>query len=81
MGFPLYGGAVINTYMLKQIPMPRSIFGLGFTLLNFFVGVPSMLIAASILKWGIRKTFAIGSALIWLSLPRSLGNIWSDLES
>ncbi len=64
MGFPLYGGAVINTYMLKQIPMPRSIFGLGFTLLNFFVGVPSMLIAASILKWGIRRTFAIGSALI-----------------
>ncbi len=64
MGFPLYGGAVINTYMLKQIAMPRSMFGLGFTLLNFFVGVPSMLIAASILKWGIRATFAIGSALI-----------------
>ena len=24
MGFPLYGGAVINTYMLKEIPMSRS---------------------------------------------------------
>jgi MFS family permease len=73
MGFPLYGGAVINTYMLKEIPMSRSTFGLGFTLLNLFVGLPSMIVAASILRWGIRTTFGIGSALIlvgalWLSL-------------
>ena len=73
MGFPLYGGAVINTYMLKEIPMSRSAYGLGFTLLNLFVGLPSILVAASIVRWGIRKTFGIGSALIligalWLSL-------------
>jgi len=37
MGFPLYGGAVINTYMLKEIAMSRSTFGLGFTLLNLLV--------------------------------------------
>ncbi len=72
MGFPLYGGAVINTYMLKEIPMSRSMFGLGFTLLNLFVGLPSLAVAASILKWGIRKTFMIGSAMtlvgtLWLS--------------
>jgi MFS family permease len=66
MGFPLYGGAVINSYMLKQIPMPRSEFGLGFTLLNFFIGVPATLVAFSIQKWGVRKTFAIGSGLIFL---------------
>jgi MFS family permease len=76
MGFPLYGGAVINTYMLKEIPMSRSMFGLGFTLLNLFVGIPSILVAASIVRWGIRKTFGIGSALIlagalWLSLIAS----------
>lgn len=70
MGFPLYGGAVINTYMLKQIPMPRSIYGLGFTLLNFFIGVPSVLVAASIVKWGARRTFEIGSSLIFL------GSLW-----
>jgi hypothetical protein len=52
MGFPLYGGTVINVYMLKQIVMPRSTHGLGFTLLNIFVGVPSVVIAASILRWG-----------------------------
>jgi MFS family permease len=70
MGFPLYGGAVINTYMLKQIAMERSTYGLGFTLLNLFVGLPSIAVAASILKWGIRSTFAIGSALILL------GTLW-----
>jgi MFS family permease len=66
MGFPLFGGAVINTYMLKQIAMERSTYGLGFTLLNLFVGLPSIVVAASILKWGIRTTFAIGSTLILL---------------
>jgi MFS family permease len=73
MGFPLYGGAVINTYMLKEIAMSRSAFGMGFTLLNLFVGIPSILVGASIVRWGIRQTFGIGSALIlvgalWLSL-------------
>jgi MFS family permease len=73
MGFPLYGGAVINTYMLKEIPMSRSTFGLGFTLLNLFVGLPSLAVAASIGKWGIKRTFGIGSAgilvgALWLSL-------------
>lgn len=72
MGFPLYGGTVINTYMLKEIPMSRSEFGLGFTILNLFVGIPSILVGASIVRWGIRKTFGIGCALIlvgavWLS--------------
>jgi MFS family permease len=73
MGFPLYGGAVINTYMLKEIPMSRSSFGLGFTLLNLFVGLPSVAVGASITRWGIRRTFAMGAAVIllgaaWLSV-------------
>src|ERR1700681_1004063 len=66
MGFPLYGGTGINTSMLKGIPMSRSTVGLGFTLLNLFVGIPSILVAASIVKWGIRKTFGIGSAMIFV---------------
>jgi MFS family permease len=73
MGFPLYGGAVINTYMLKGIPMNRSAFGMGFTILNFFAGTSSILVGASIVRWGVRQTFAIGSAVLlagalWLSL-------------
>jgi MFS family permease len=64
MGFPLYGGTLINNYMLKDIPMSRSAFGLGFTLLNLMIGVASVIVAASILKSGLRKTFAVGSAVI-----------------
>jgi len=76
MGFPLYGGAVINTYMFKKIPMSHSAFGLGFTIFNVFAGITSILVAASIVRWGIRRTFGIGSALIllgalWLSLIAS----------
>lgn len=64
MGFPFYGGTVMNSYMLHQIPMSRSTLGLGFTLINLFVGLPSTLVALSIIKRGINVTFAIGSALI-----------------
>ncbi|MBZ5701003.1 MAG: MFS transporter [Acidobacteriia bacterium] len=70
MGFPLYGGAVIHTYMVKEIAMSRSTFGLGFTLLNLFIGVPSIVVAAVILRWGIKVTFGIGSTLILL------GAVW-----
>src|SRR5260370_6717610 len=56
--------------------MRRSTFGLGFTLLNLFVGIPSILVAASIVKWGISKTFGIGWAMIfvgalWLAMIAS----------
>ena len=70
MGFPLYGGVVINTYMMKEIAMDRSTFGMGFTLLNFFVGVPSILVAMAIMKWGIRATFGIGGGLLLI------GTLW-----
>ena len=64
MGFPVYGGTVINSYMLRQILMSRSTLGLGFTFSNLFVGLSATIVAMSILKRGVRKTFAIGSALI-----------------
>jgi MFS family permease len=64
LGFPAYGGAVINSYMLQDISMSRSELGLGFTLLNLFVGVPSTLVALSIVKRGIRATYLIGCGLV-----------------
>ena len=70
MGFPYFGGAVINTYMLKEIIMSRSTFGLGFTLANLFIGLPSVIVAACIVKWGIRRTFGIGSAFLLI------GTVW-----
>jgi MFS family permease len=66
MGFSYYGGSVINGYMIRQIPMSRSTLGLGFTLINLFVGLASLLVAMSVLKYGVRATFIIGSALICL---------------
>jgi MFS family permease len=64
LGFPVYGGAVISSYMLQEITMSRSTFGLGFTLLNLFVGLPATLVAVSIVRRGIRATYLIGAALV-----------------
>ena len=70
MGFPLYGGAVINSFMLKEIPMDRTTYGLGFSLLNLFVGTSAILVGMAITKWGVRKTFVIGSGLL------AVGTLW-----
>jgi MFS family permease len=70
LGFPLYGGTIINSYMRQDIEMSQATYGLAFTLLNFFVGVPSMIIAAVVVKWGVRVTFLIGSMLIFI------GSLW-----
>ena len=64
MGFPYYGGSVISSSM--TIPMSRSTYGTAFTLLNLFVGLAAFVVAISIVKYGLRATFAIGSALICL---------------
>lgn len=64
MGFPYYGGSVINGYMIHQIPMSRSILGLGFTFLNLSLGLAAVFVAMSIVKYGLRATFIFGSALI-----------------
>jgi len=66
--------------------MSHSAFGLGFTIFNVFAALTSILVAASIVRWGIRKTFGIGSALIllgalWLSLIASRPwHYWVGLE-
>jgi len=74
MGFPYYGGTVINRYMIDSnhypayaLAMSRSTFGLGFTILNLFVGFAAIAVAMAIVKWGIRKTFMIGSAIVGLN--------------
>src|SRR6202007_2113090 len=45
--------------------MSCSTYRSGFTLLNLFVGLPSMMVAVAIVRWGIRQTFAVGSSLIF----------------
>ncbi len=67
MGFPYYGGTIINSYMIHSIAMKRSTLGLGFTILNLFVGIAAIFVAMAIVKFGIRKTFMIGSCIVGLS--------------
>ena len=78
MGFPLYAGAIINSYMLKDIAMDRATYGMGFTLANLCTGGLSIVVALAVAKWEVKKTFLIGSALLitgallmvyWASLP------------
>ena len=64
MGFPYYGGTIINSYMIDAIHMKRSTLGLGFTILNLFVGLAAIFVAMAIVKWGIRRSFIIGSCII-----------------
>lgn len=66
MGFPYYGATVINSYMIHQIPMNRSTLGLGFTLVNLAVGLSAPLVAMHIEKFGIRKTYVVGSGMIFV---------------
>ncbi|MGH9739589.1 MAG: MFS transporter [Candidatus Acidiferrales bacterium] len=65
MGVPYYGGSVIiNDFMTRDIHMSASTRGLGFTLLNIFVGLAAIPAAISIVKIGLRATFVLGSAII-----------------
>jgi MFS family permease len=65
LGLPAFAASVVNSYMLRQIPMSRGTFGLGFTLLNLFVGLPATLVAMSVVRRGIRATYLIGCGLIF----------------
>ena len=65
MGFPYYGGSVIiNDFMIHDIKMSGTMRGFGFQLLNVFVGLAAVVVAISIVKIGLRATFAVGSAII-----------------
>lgn len=64
MGFPYYGGSVINGYMIHEVAMTRSMLGFGVTLLNLFVGLAAVFVAMSIVRYGVRATFIAGSSMI-----------------
>lgn len=66
MGFTLYAGIIANAAMMKDIEMSRSTFGLGFTMNNFFCGVPSILAAMVISRKGARFSVAVGAFIVML---------------
>jgi MFS family permease len=67
MGFPYYGGSIINSYMIHDVVMSRATLGWGFTILNLFVGFAAIVVAMSIVKYGLRATFVTGSVIIGLN--------------
>lgn len=67
VGFPMYGGQTVNTFMADEMGFNRTILGLGFSLFNLFQGLPGPLIGYTIGKKGSRFCIAIGSTLILLS--------------
>jgi MFS family permease len=67
MGFPYFGGAVINSYMIDRIHMSRGTLGLGFTLINLAVGLTAPLVAVHVVKFGVRKTLVVGCVMIFCS--------------
>ncbi|MBF7097415.1 MFS transporter [Alkalibacter mobilis] len=65
LGFAQYGGSVTAPNVLRDIPMSRAMFGLGFTLLNLFVGINSAFVAAPLVKKiGIRNTAMFGCGML-----------------
>lgn len=67
VGFPMYGGQTVNTFMSDEMQFNRTILGLGFSLFNLFQGLPGPLIGYTIQKKGARFCMAIGSALILIA--------------
>ncbi|MBN1383176.1 MAG: MFS transporter [Deltaproteobacteria bacterium] len=64
IGFCMYGGIVVNTYMLRALEMERKAFGLGMMLFALIGGLQGFLIAHAINKRGIRFTLCLGSVMI-----------------
>ena len=50
VGFPMYGGQTVNTFMADEMGFNRTILGLGFSLFNLFQGLPGPLIGLTIQK-------------------------------
>ena len=67
VGFPMYGGQTVNTFMADEMGFNRTILGTGFALFNLFQGLPGPLIGYTIQKKGSRFCLAIGSALILIA--------------
>lgn len=67
VGFPMYGGQTVNTFMADEMGFNRTILGLAFSLFNLFQGLPGPLIGYTIKKKGTRFCMAVGSALILAS--------------
>jgi MFS family permease len=63
LGFPAYGGPVLNSAMAKDLGFSRETLGLITTFYIIMSGLPGPLVAAAVNRFGARRTLIAGSLL------------------
>ena len=63
LGFPAYGGPVLNAAMANDLGFSRETAGLIFTFYIIMSGLPGPLVAMAVNRFGVRRTLLVGSAL------------------
>jgi len=77
LGFPAYGGPVLNTAMATELGFSRETLGLITTFYIIMSGLPGPLVAMAVSRFGVRRTLIAGSllnvtgALIMATVARS----------
>lgn len=64
LGFPMYGGAFLNSAMAVELGFSRQTLGLPFSVFLGTVGLASPLVAVLIRRLGIRYTLVLGNACV-----------------
>jgi MFS family permease len=63
LGFPAYGGPVINTAMAKELGFSRETLGLITTFYIIMSGLPGPIVAMAVNRFGVRRTLIAGSLM------------------
>ena len=63
LGFPAYGGPVINSAMAKELGFSREALGLITTIYIIMSGLPGPVVAMAVNRFGVRRTLIAGSLL------------------
>jgi len=63
LGFPAYGGPVLNSAMAKELSFSRETLGLITTFYIIMSGLPGPLVATAVNRFGARRTLIAGSLL------------------
>ena len=63
LGFPAYGGPVLNTAMATELALPRETLGLITTFYIIMSGLPGPVVAMAVNRFGVRRTLVAGSLM------------------
>jgi len=63
LGFPAYGGPVINTAMARELGFSRETLGLITTFYIIMSGLPGPVVAMAVNRFGVRRTLVAGSLM------------------